>query len=137
MGFGKTASRPQSYPKAFVTTCTAGNLTFMTPPFTTCVDRKTRSTVASGAARFLRISVMTDATFSCPYCLPKEQFHEHYSMLKSQERCSFEEIVRLAPGCSRAWACASCASRRQPLLRTTLADLVGDLTDVPGIDALR
>src|SRR3979490_2344322 len=44
----------------------------------------------------LRISVMDRCNFRCPYCMPKEQYHEHYRFLKSQARLSFEEIVRLA-----------------------------------------
>ena len=82
----------------------------------------------------LRISVMDRCNFRCPYCMPKEQFHEHYRFLKSQERLSFEEIVRLA----RLFATLGVRKLRltggEPLLRTNLADLVGDLTDVPGID---
>jgi len=66
--------------------------------------------------------------------MPKEQFHEHYRFLKSQERLSFEEIVRL----SRLFASLGVRKLRltggEPLLRTNLADLVGDLSDVPGID---
>src|ERR1700736_618867 len=82
----------------------------------------------------LRISVMDRCNFRCPYCMPKEQFHEHYRFLKSQERLSFEEIVRLA----RLFASLGVRKLRltggEPLLRTNLADLVGDLTDVPGIE---
>src|SRR5580692_6973556 len=66
--------------------------------------------------------------------MPKEQFHEHYRFLKSQERLSFEEIVRL----SRLFASLGVQKLRltggEPLLRTNLADLVGDLCDIPGID---
>jgi len=54
--------------------------------------------------------------------------------LKSQERLSFEEIVRLA----RLFASLGVRKLRltggEPLLRTNLADLIGDLTDIPGID---
>ncbi len=82
----------------------------------------------------LRISVMDRCNFRCPYCMPKEEFHEHYRFLKSQERLSFEEIVRL----SRLFAALGVRKLRltggEPLLRTNLADLVGDLSDVPGID---
>jgi cyclic pyranopterin phosphate synthase len=82
----------------------------------------------------LRISVMDRCNFRCPYCMPKEQYHEHYRFLKSQERLSFEEIVRL----SRLFASLGVRKLRltggEPLLRTNLADLVGDLTDIPGID---
>jgi cyclic pyranopterin phosphate synthase len=82
----------------------------------------------------LRISVMDRCNFRCPYCMPKEQFHEHYRFLKSQERLSFEEIVRLA----RLFAGLGVRKLRltggEPLLRANLADLVGDLSDIPGID---
>jgi cyclic pyranopterin phosphate synthase len=82
----------------------------------------------------LRISVMDRCNFRCPYCMPKEQFHEHYRFLKSQERLSFEEIVRLA----RLFASLGVRKLRltggEPLLRTNLADLIGDLTDIPGIE---
>jgi len=82
----------------------------------------------------LRISVMDRCNFRCPYCMPKEQFHEHYRFLKSQERLSFEEIVRLA----RLFASLGVKKLRltggEPLLRANLADLIGDLTDVPGIE---
>ena len=82
----------------------------------------------------LRLSVMDRCNFRCPYCMPKEQFDEHYRFLKSQERLSFQEIVRLA----RLFASLGVRKLRltggEPLLRTNLADLVGDLTDIPGID---
>src|SRR5271156_2090273 len=82
----------------------------------------------------LRISVMDRCNFRCPYCMPKEQFHEHYRFLKSQERLSFEEIVRLA----RLFGSLGVRKLRltggEPLLRTNLADLVGDLAGIPGIE---
>jgi GTP 3',8-cyclase len=82
----------------------------------------------------LRISVMDRCNFRCPYCMPKEQFHEHYRFLKSQERLSFEEIVRLAGLFASLGVSKLRLTGGEPLLRANLADLVGDLTDVPGID---
>jgi cyclic pyranopterin phosphate synthase len=82
----------------------------------------------------LRISVMDRCNFRCPYCMPKEQFHENYQFLKSNERLSFDEIVRL----SRLFAGLGVKKLRltggEPLLRNNLADLVGDLTGIPGIE---
>src|ERR1700722_11307105 len=82
----------------------------------------------------LRISVMDRCNFRCPYCMPKEQFPEHYRFLKSQERLSFDEIVRLA----RLFASLGVRKLRltggEPLLRANLADLIGNLTDIPGIE---
>jgi cyclic pyranopterin phosphate synthase len=82
----------------------------------------------------LRISVMDRCNFRCPYCMPKEQFHEHYQFLKSRERLSFDEIVRL----SKLFAGLGVQKVRltggEPLLRANLADLVGDLTSIAGIE---
>jgi cyclic pyranopterin phosphate synthase len=82
----------------------------------------------------LRISVMDRCNFRCPYCMPKEQFHDKYRFLQSQERLSFEEIVRL----SRLFAELGVRKLRltggEPLLRHSLADLVGDLSGIPGIE---
>jgi cyclic pyranopterin phosphate synthase len=82
----------------------------------------------------LRISVMDRCNFRCPYCMPKEQFHDHYRFLKSQERLSFDELTRLA----RLFASLGVRKLRltggEPLLRTNLGDLIGDLTDIPGIE---
>ncbi|MDE2296281.1 MAG: GTP 3',8-cyclase MoaA [Gammaproteobacteria bacterium] len=82
----------------------------------------------------LRISVMDRCNFRCPYCMPKDAFHEHYRFLRSQERLSFDEIVRL----SRLFASLGVRKLRltggEPLLRANLADLIGDLSTIPGVD---
>jgi cyclic pyranopterin phosphate synthase len=82
----------------------------------------------------LRISVMDRCNFRCPYCMPKEQFHEHYRFLRSDERLSFAEIVRLA----RLFVALGVKKLRltggEPLLRANLPELVGDLTMLPGVE---
>jgi cyclic pyranopterin phosphate synthase len=82
----------------------------------------------------LRISVMDRCNFRCPYCMPKEQFDDNYRFLKTHERLSFEEIVRL----SRLFAGLGVRKLRltggEPLLRANLPDLVGDLSAIPGIE---
>jgi cyclic pyranopterin phosphate synthase len=82
----------------------------------------------------LRISVMDRCNFRCPYCMPKEQFHDNYRFLKSNERLSFDEIVRL----SRLFAGMGVRKLRltggEPLLRANLPDLIGDLSDIPAIE---
>jgi cyclic pyranopterin phosphate synthase len=84
--------------------------------------------------RDLRISVMDRCNFRCTYCMPKQQFHENYRFLRSQERLSFDEIARLA----RLFAALGVRKLRltggEPLLRNNLEDLVGDLSEIPGID---
>jgi cyclic pyranopterin phosphate synthase len=82
----------------------------------------------------LRISVMDRCNFRCPYCMPKEQFHDNYRFLRSDQRLSFDEILRL----SRLFAGLGVRKLRltggEPLLRSNLADLIGDLSDIPGIE---
>jgi cyclic pyranopterin phosphate synthase len=82
----------------------------------------------------LRISVMDRCNFRCPYCMPKEQFHEHYRFLKSQERLSFDEIVRLARMFAELGVRKLRLTGGEPLLRANLADLVGDLSAIPQIE---
>jgi GTP 3',8-cyclase len=82
----------------------------------------------------LRISVMDRCNFRCPYCMPRETFHEHYQFLKSHERLSFEEITRVA----RLFVGLGVKKIRltggEPLLRANVAELVGDLTALDGVE---
>jgi cyclic pyranopterin phosphate synthase len=84
----------------------------------------------------LRISVMDRCNFRCPYCMPRETYGEGYRFLPAAERLSFEEITRLA----RLFAAEGVRKIRltggEPLLRTGLADLVGELSAIPGIEDL-
>jgi cyclic pyranopterin phosphate synthase len=82
----------------------------------------------------LRISVMDRCNFRCPYCMPKEQFHENYQFLKSRERLAFDEIVRLTKIFAGLGVRKVRLTGGEPLLRTNLADLVGDLSSVAGIE---
>jgi GTP 3',8-cyclase len=84
--------------------------------------------------RDLRISVMDRCNFRCPYCMPRERFHEHYPFLKTAERLSFDEIMRL----TRLFVPLGVKKLRitggEPLLRVNLPDLIADLNSIPGIE---
>ena len=82
----------------------------------------------------LRISVMDRCNFRCPYCMPRETFHESYRFLKSSERLDFAEILRLARVFVRAGVRKIRITGGEPLLRPNLSDLIGDLTQVPDIE---
>jgi cyclic pyranopterin phosphate synthase len=84
--------------------------------------------------RDLRISVMDRCNFRCPYCMPKDTFHEGYRFLKSTERLSFEEIVRLVRVAVPLGVRKLRITGGEPLLRPNLSDLIGDLTTIPGIE---
>ena len=66
--------------------------------------------------------------------MPREQFHDAYRFLKSSQRLAFEEILRLA----RLFVAQGVRKIRltggEPLLRANLADLIGDLTSIAGVD---
>ncbi len=86
--------------------------------------------------RDLRISVMDRCNFRCPYCMPRETYGDHYRFLSSTERLDFEEITRLA----RLFVALGTRKLRltggEPLLRTGIADLVGELSTIEGLEDL-
>src|SRR5579862_471398 len=84
--------------------------------------------------RDLRISVMDRCNFRCPYCMPREKYHERYKFLSSHERLSFDEIVRLARLFVKLGVRKLRLTGGEPLLRTNLSDLIGDLTAIPGVE---
>src|SRR5580693_3361792 len=84
--------------------------------------------------RDLRISVMDRCNFRCPYCMPRETYNEKYRFLGSHERLSFDEIVRLARIFVHVGVRKLRLTGGEPLLRANLPDLVGDLSDIPGIE---
>ena len=81
----------------------------------------------------LRISVMDRCNFRCPYCMPRETFHEHYRFLKSTERLSFEEITRLTRLFVQLGVKKVRLTGGEPLLRSNISELVGELTALEGV----
>src|SRR5260221_4836008 len=103
------------------------------PALAALQPRRPRDTLGR-PLRDLRISVTDRCNFRCPYCMPRERYHEHYRFLKSAERIEFGEIVRL----TRLFLTLGVRKLRitggEPLLRPGLADLIGDLTTLPGVE---
>src|SRR3981189_2706064 len=81
----------------------------------------------------LRISVMDRCNFRCPYCMPRETFHEHYRFLKSSERLSFAGIARLPRLFVQLGVKNVRPAGGEPLLRPSLPELVGELTALEGV----
>jgi GTP 3',8-cyclase len=77
---------------------------------------------------------MDRCNFRCPYCMPRETFHERYRFLGSHERLSFDEIVRLARLFVRLGVRKLRLTGGEPLLRPNLTDLIGDLTAIDGVE---
>ncbi len=100
---------------------------------TTLQPRRPRDTLGR-PLRDLRISVTDRCNFRCPYCMPRERYHEHYRFLKSSQRLSFEEIVRLGRLFVQLGVRKLRITGGEPLLRAGLADLIGDLTSLSGVE---
>ena len=84
--------------------------------------------------RDLRISVMDRCNFRCPYCMPEDKYHKDFQFLNSDERLSFEEIVRLAKIFAEMGVHKLRITGGEPLLRANLPDLIADLSALDGID---
>ncbi len=84
--------------------------------------------------RDLRISVMDRCNFRCPYCMPEDIYDRNFRFLSSRERLSFSEIVRLTRLFARMGACKLRITGGEPLLRASLADLIGDLSRLEGVE---
>ena len=84
----------------------------------------------------LRISVMDRCNFRCPYCMPRETFHDRYRFLRASERLGFEEIVRIARAAVALGVRKIRLTGGEPLLRTGLPELVGELSIIDGVEDL-
>ncbi len=84
--------------------------------------------------RDLRISVMDRCNFRCPYCMPEDVYDRNFRFLSSTQRLSFDEILRLARLFVRLGASKLRLTGGEPLLRGGLADLVGDLSRLEGVE---
>jgi cyclic pyranopterin phosphate synthase len=84
--------------------------------------------------RDLRISVMDRCNFRCPYCMPEDKYHKDFQFLRTEERLSFAEIVRLVRIFSGFGVHKLRITGGEPLLRADLPDLIGDLGRIDGID---
>jgi len=81
----------------------------------------------------LRISVMDRCNFRCTYCMPEEKYHPKFKFLPSNQRLSFEEILRITKNFVSLGVDKIRITGGEPLLRVNLADLIGDLSRVDGI----
>lgn len=84
----------------------------------------------------LRISVIDQCNFRCPYCMPAEVFGPGHAFLPRKEMLTDDEIVRLAGLFVRAGVRKLRLTGGEPLLRVGLPGLVGRLAELPGAEDL-
>jgi cyclic pyranopterin phosphate synthase len=66
--------------------------------------------------------------------MPKETFHDRYRFLRTSERLGFNEIVRVARAAVALGVRKVRLTGGEPLLRPRLAELVGELSLIEGIE---
>jgi len=84
----------------------------------------------------LRISLLDQCNFRCPYCMPEAEFHAEYEFLQKQERLSYDEIVRVAASASALGVSKIRLTGGEPLLDKNICDLVERIAALPRIDDL-
>ena len=84
----------------------------------------------------LRISVLDQCNFRCPYCMPEDEFHEDFEFLRRSQRLSYEEILRIARAAAGLGVSKMRLTGGEPLLDKKLPELVRGLAAIPGVDDL-
>ena len=44
----------------------------------------------------LRISLLDQCNFRCPYCMPEDEYHAEYEFLRSPPRLTYDAFLRVA-----------------------------------------
>jgi cyclic pyranopterin phosphate synthase len=83
--------------------------------------------------RDLRLSVTDRCNNRCPYCMPREQY-ERYRFIRSDQRLSFPEMLRLTRLFVRLGVRKLRITGGEPLLREGLTELIGDLSQLEGLE---
>ena len=78
---------------------------------------------------YLRVSVTDRCDFRCVYCMAEEM-----TFLPKAELLTLEELDRVCSAFVRLGVKKLRLTGGEPLLRANLADLIGDLTQIEGID---
>ncbi|MCB9758121.1 MAG: GTP 3',8-cyclase MoaA [Candidatus Omnitrophica bacterium] len=84
----------------------------------------------------LRISVIDRCNFRCTYCMPEENYGEHYSFLSKNDWLTFGEIVRLTKLFVQLGVSKVRLTGGEPLLRPNLNQLIQHLGQLAGIHDL-
>ena len=84
----------------------------------------------------LRISLLDQCNFRCPYCMPEDKFHAEYEFLKKQQRLTYEEIIRVASAATGLGVSKIRLTGGEPLLDKNIVTLVEQLSVLQGVDDL-
>ncbi len=86
--------------------------------------------------RDLRISLLDQCNFRCPYCMPEAEYHADYQFLKRSERLSHDEIVRISHAAAGLGVTKLRLTGGEPLLDKNVVSLVARLAELDSIEDL-
>ncbi len=84
----------------------------------------------------LRISVLDQCNFRCPYCMPEDEFHADYEFLRRSQRLTYDEILRIARVAAGLGVSKLRLTGGEPLLDKNIPTLIEGLAEIPGVDDL-
>ena len=84
----------------------------------------------------LRISLLDQCNFRCPYCMPEAEFHAEYEFLRKQQRLTYEEILRVVRVAAGLGVSKIRLTGGEPLLDKNLTDLIAGLAKLTEIEDL-
>jgi cyclic pyranopterin phosphate synthase len=84
----------------------------------------------------LRISLLDQCNFRCPYCMPEAEYTEDYQFLTRRQRLSHDEIFRVAAIAVELGVTKLRLTGGEPLLDRKVAGLIGQLSKLQGVDDL-
>lgn len=84
--------------------------------------------------RDLRISLLDQCNFRCPYCMPATEYHADYQFLSRRERLTHDEILRLARIAVGLGVTKLRLTGGEPLLDKKVVGLVSRLAAIEGVD---
>ena len=84
----------------------------------------------------LRISLLDQCNFRCPYCMPEAKFHADYEFLKRHQRLTYDEIIRVATSACSLGVSKIRLTGGEPLLDKNICDLIERIVKLSGVDDL-
>ena len=72
----------------------------------------------------LRISLLDQCNFRCPYCMPEDTFHADYEFLRKSQRLTYEEILRVARVAAGLGVSKIRLTGGEPLMRSDLPSII-------------
>jgi cyclic pyranopterin phosphate synthase len=82
----------------------------------------------------LRISLLDQCNFRCPYCMPEAMFNSEYEFLKRQQRLTYDEIIKVAAAAASLGVSKIRLTGGEPLLDKNICELIERIVALPGIE---